>query len=679
MAAPALKLKPRKLSVARPWPKGCGRFPATADLKPIAVTPDPRLDPDGAIRASVGPVLPPVVEFVKSGIGNSALSSRVWPFGRNNTRTSKEKCPKAADPNKNLNGEKKSEGNKQAASEVSGQIVLVEKPESKSSLDGGDKSETGRKSAGKELDLRYFSSEAMKDKTNLDNSKMLEADINTSSHVLVKAVSIEKLKGESMDGERKFGAKVASLEKVRNKSPNGGERSLVISQKTAEKSIEVLSIEKIVKKDRIDFVKSVDAVPRKLRQDADDQSEGDASLDAYSETIKKEGRGRVLNKKLAPRGESVFRPIDELKEDDEEDAMPHDYENAKALTMYQGKHELTVYQGKRELSVNITSCVPIEWNRKGSDKKHIDDRTKLLKGEEAKSTKESGKIGRIDLEAAAVLKRCNEYVNSGEAVLGNVPGVEVGDEFYYRVELSIVGLHCPYQGGIDSVVKNGLRLATSIVASGGYPDDIDSSDVLIYSGAGGKPAGKKEAEDQKLERGNLALKNSIDMQTPLRVIHDFKEHKGGDSSDGRIKMVSTFTYAGLYLVEKYWSEKVPHGVSVFKFQLRRMPGLPELALNVVNKTKRLKVRKGLCVRDISQGKEKIPTCAVNTIDDERPPPFQYITKIIYPPWYANTRPMGCDCSGGCSDSAKCACAMKNGGEIPFNFNGAIVQAKPLIY
>ncbi|XP_020097296.1 LOW QUALITY PROTEIN: histone-lysine N-methyltransferase, H3 lysine-9 specific SUVH6-like [Ananas comosus] len=304
---------------------------------------------------------------------------------------------------------------------------------------------------------------------------------------------------------------------------------------------------------------------------------------------------------------------------------------------------------------------------------------KLLKGEEAKSTKESGKIGRIDLEAAAVLKRCNEYVNSGEAVLGNVPGVEVGDEFYYRVELSIVGLHCPYQGGIDSVVKNGLRLATSIVASGGYPDDIDSSDVLIYSGAGGKPAGKKEAEDQKLERGNLALKNSIDMQTPVRVIHGFKEHKGGDSSDGRIKMVSTFTYAGLYLVEKYWSEKVPHGVSVFKFQLRRMPGLPELALNVVNKTKRLKVRKGLCVRDISQGKEKIPTCAVNTIDDERPPPFQYITKIIYPPWYANTRPMGCDCSGGCSDSAKCACAMKNGGEIPFNFNGAIVQAKPLIY
>ncbi|XP_020102452.1 histone-lysine N-methyltransferase, H3 lysine-9 specific SUVH6-like [Ananas comosus] len=831
MAAPALKLKPRKLSVARRWPKGCGRFPATADPKPIAMAPDPGLDPDGAIRASVGPVLPPVVELVRvrvssreaaagtsesnkmagaspleekhgsngsleekikgsetllgveirppeervdgsseqaakdlveNGIESSSdqaekfenlecqlngfggekrwLTSKIYPppkrravsairrfpvgCARNNTtRTSKEKCPKAADSNKNSNGEKKSEGNQQAASEVSGQIVLVEKPESKSSLDGGDKSETSRKT-GKELDLQDFSSESMKDKTNLDNSKMLEADINTSSLVSVKAVSIEKLKGESMDGERKFGAKVASLEKVRNKSPNGGERSLVISQKKAEKSIEALSIEKIVKKDRIDFVKSVDAVPRKLRQDADDQSEGDASLDAYSETvivqalmsakncpwrqskrtsfgnspsssskIKVKKDARVLNKKLASRGESVSRPVDELKEEDEEDVMPQDYENAKALTMYQGKHELTTYEGKRELSVNITPCVPIEWNRKGSDKKHIDDRTKvrrilrlfqlvcrkLLKGEEAKSTKESGKIGRIDLEAAAVLKRCNEYVNSGEAVLGNVPGVEVGDEFHYRVELSIVGLHRPYQGGIDSVVKNGLRLATSIVASGGYPDDIDSSDILIYSGAGGKPAGKKEAEDQKLERGNLALKNSIDMQTPVRVIHGFKEHKGSDSSDGRIKMVSTFTYAGLYLVEKYWSEKGPHGVSVFKFQLRRMPGQPELALNVVNKTKRLKVREGLCVRDISQGKEKIPICAVNTIDDERPPPFQYITKIIYPPWYAKTRPMGCDCSGGCSDSAKCACAMKNGGEIPFNFNGAIVQAKPLIY
>lgn len=40
---------------------------------------------------------------------------------------------------------------------------------------------------------------------------------------------------------------------------------------------------------------------------------------------------------------------------------------------------------------------------------------------------------------------------------------------------------------------------------------------------------------------------------------------------------------------------------------------------------------------------------------------------------------GCICKNGCSDSENCECAVKNGGEIPFNYNGAIVQAKPLVY
>lgn len=346
-----------------------------------------------------------------------------------------------------------------------------------------------------------------------------------------------------------------------------------------------------------------------------------------------------------------------------------------------------------KLSLTMTPFVPPESSHKGDDNDEVVARhkvkralrlfqlicRKLLQGEESRS-KRLGKINRIDLQAASILKNNGEWVNSGEPIIGHVPGVEIGDEFHFRVELSIVGLHRPFQGGIDSMKRNGILLATSIVASGGYQDDMDSSDVLIYSGSGGTSAvgGDKQLGDQKLERGNLSLKNSIDTQTPVRVIHGFKE-KGSEPHDAKGKLVSTFTYDGLYQVESYWQVVGSHGFSVFKFQLRRMAGQPELALKELIRSAKLKIREGLCVKDISQGKEKIPIAVVNTIDNDQPTSFKYITKSIYPSWYAKTPPKGCDCTDGCSDSEKCACAVKNGGEIPFNFNGAIVQAKPLIY
>ncbi|KAJ4957240.1 hypothetical protein NE237_014023 [Protea cynaroides] len=306
---------------------------------------------------------------------------------------------------------------------------------------------------------------------------------------------------------------------------------------------------------------------------------------------------------------------------------------------------------------------------------------KFLQGEEAHPKNQGSTSMRIDLRAANVLKKGNKWVNT-EKILGFVPGVEVGDEFHYRVELAIVGLHRPFQGGIDSIKKDGKVLATSIVASGGYADDMDSSDVLVYSGQGGKPMGgekQRQAEDQKLERGNLALKNSMDAGTVVRVIRGFKETSSSDSVDSKGKIITTYIYDGVYLVEDYWTESSTYGTSVFKFKLRRVPGQPELALKEVKKSRKSKVREGLCVVDISQGKEKMLIGAVNTIDDEKPPPFTYITKMIYPDWYNPIPPKGCDCTNGCLNSKVCSCAAKNGGDIPFNFDGAIVEAKPLVY
>eukprot|EP01018_Ginkgo_biloba_P034946 Gb_22168 [translate_table: standard] len=297
---------------------------------------------------------------------------------------------------------------------------------------------------------------------------------------------------------------------------------------------------------------------------------------------------------------------------------------------------------------------------------------------------------RPDIQASQVLREKNMWVNVGKQIVGHVPGVEVGDEFHYRIELCMVGLHRQSQGGIDYLKQGNTIVATSIVASGGYADDVDNGEVLIYTGQGGNnsSADKRQAEDQKLERGNLSLKNCIDTKSPVRVIRGIKEPKHSTGARGgkestKNKMGITYTYDGLYHVEKYWQERGTSGFVVFKFQLRRMSGQPELAWNIVKavgRSKQLAIREGLRIRDISQGKETRPICVVNTIDDESgPAPFEYSTKVLYPSWYNPTPQRGCDCIDGCSESENCLCAVKNGGELPYNYNGAIVEAKPIVY
>uniref|UniRef100_A0A0D3GZZ9 YDG domain-containing protein n=1 Tax=Oryza barthii TaxID=65489 RepID=A0A0D3GZZ9_9ORYZ len=178
------------------------------------------------------------------------------------------------------------------------------------------------------------------------------------------------------------------------------------------------------------------------------------------------------------------------------------------------------------------------------------------------------KVLRADLEADKIVRKLPSFIKPGP-IVGNVRVVEVGDEFLYRVELALVGLHRPYQGGIDTADHNGVLVAISIVASGGYPDRLSSSGELIYTGSGGQPTGKKKSEDQKLERGNLALKNCIKTKTPVRVIHGFKGQNGKDDSYSRAKQISAFTYDGLYHVVDYWREGLK-GSMVFKYRLQRI-------------------------------------------------------------------------------------------------------------
>ncbi|GAY68846.1 hypothetical protein CUMW_267350 [Citrus unshiu] len=188
----------------------------------------------------------------------------------------------------------------------------------------------------------------------------------------------------------------------------------------------------------------------------------------------------------------------------------------------------------------------------------VPETRKLLHEEEAKPSRQNSHK-RVDYLAARILKDKKKYILtttslSTKKVIGSVPGVEVGDEFQYRVELNMIGLHLQIQGGIDYVKRKGKNIATSIVASRGYDDNLDNSDIEnaeiveeerrlwqlqkrkkneekskalrsccthqfpnITLG-GNVMNGGKEPEDQKLERGNLALANSIHEQNPVRVI-----------------------------------------------------------------------------------------------------------------------------------------------------------------
>ncbi|XP_020594134.1 histone-lysine N-methyltransferase, H3 lysine-9 specific SUVH5-like, partial [Phalaenopsis equestris] len=89
--------------------------------------------------------------------------------------------------------------------------------------------------------------------------------------------------------------------------------------------------------------------------------------------------------------------------------------------------------------------------------------------------------------------------------------------FFYRIELAIVRLHRPMENGIDYDTNSGL--ATSIVVSGKYMDRWNITDgLLTYSGMGGYGGRRAEPRDQKMEKGNLAMKRSVEARKPVRVI-----------------------------------------------------------------------------------------------------------------------------------------------------------------
>ncbi len=147
-------------------------------------------------------------------------------------------------------------------------------------------------------------------------------------------------------------------------------------------------------------------------------------------------------------------------------------------------------------------------------------------------------------------------------LFGHVTGYPEGSIFENREELRESGVHTPQRAGISGSQTEG---AESIVLSGGYEDDADYGDEIIYTGHGGRDATVgKQIYDQPFTRGNRALALSKLNGLPVRVVR-------GSNRDSPHSPSFGYSYDGLYAVEDFWHEVGKSGFRIWRFRLVKVP------------------------------------------------------------------------------------------------------------
>ena len=142
---------------------------------------------------------------------------------------------------------------------------------------------------------------------------------------------------------------------------------------------------------------------------------------------------------------------------------------------------------------------------------------------------------------------------------GTPEGVRAGGWFASREALRLAGVHAPPQAGISGTKADG---ADSIVVSGGYVDDEDFGDYIIYTGHGGRDqrTGRQVADQSPDAPGNAGLITSWLEGLPVRVTR-------GANPDSAFAPASGYAYAGLYTVTSHWPEIGRDGFVIQRFRL----------------------------------------------------------------------------------------------------------------
>ncbi|MEV4051020.1 YDG/SRA domain-containing protein [Amycolatopsis sp. NPDC049688] len=143
-------------------------------------------------------------------------------------------------------------------------------------------------------------------------------------------------------------------------------------------------------------------------------------------------------------------------------------------------------------------------------------------------------------------------------VYGEVAGCPEGTTFASRAEVAASGVHRALQAGI---VGTGARGAESIVSSGGYVDDDDRGDELIYTGHGGRnDSGRQVADQTFTSPGNAALLTSRETGALVRVV------RGADPKSPHAPNQG-YRYEGLYRVQEEALVPGQGGHLVCRFQM----------------------------------------------------------------------------------------------------------------
>ena len=143
---------------------------------------------------------------------------------------------------------------------------------------------------------------------------------------------------------------------------------------------------------------------------------------------------------------------------------------------------------------------------------------------------------------------------------GDIPGTSIGTQFASRRELAAAGIHRPLVAGISGSQTDG---ADSIVLSGGYEDDEDHGELIVYTGHGGNdPNTGRQIDDQEWSRGNQGLRVSQLRGLPVRVVR-------GSGLKSDYAPESGFRYDGLYRVDEAWQEVGRSGFRICRFRLIR--------------------------------------------------------------------------------------------------------------
>jgi putative restriction endonuclease len=149
-------------------------------------------------------------------------------------------------------------------------------------------------------------------------------------------------------------------------------------------------------------------------------------------------------------------------------------------------------------------------------------------------------------------------MNVGERVFGEIEGYPEGSIFDSREALNKTGVHRPTMAGISGTAKEG---ADSIVLSGGYEDDLDYGDEIVYTGHGGRDTNtEQQVADQEFTRGNAGLARNKILGLPVRVIRGFELHSPFAPEQG-------YRYDGLYIVDQFWEETGKSGFKVWRYRL----------------------------------------------------------------------------------------------------------------